>query len=73
MYKYVLAAAMLAAAVSFGAYADDDDHIMGNYQGAFSKGLAGKTIRAEVMGMSKSATCSGRSTDCRTPGIGGLA
>lgn len=54
MIKRICTAALAAAALSFGAYADDDDHIMGNYQGAFvSKGWEAKTVRAEVIAQSK--------------------
>lgn len=53
MLKRVLAA-MLVAGFALGAQADDDDKIMGNYQGAFtSKGWEATPIRAEVVAMSK--------------------
>lgn len=56
MLKRMLAAAALMGMVALGAQADDDDKIMGNYQGAFaSKGWEATPIRAEVMAMSKIA------------------
>lgn len=54
MFTRLALAACLATAFAFGAWADDDDKIMGVYEGAFSgKDFAGKTIRAEVIGRSK--------------------
>lgn len=57
MLKRVFLAALVAAyGAASAAFADDDDKIMGNYQGNFAaKSWEGKTIRAEVMAMSKIA------------------
>ena len=56
MLKRMLAASALVATLALGAHADDDDKIMGNYQGAFaSKGWEATPIRAEVIAMSKIA------------------
>ena len=56
MLKRICCATLVAllGAVT-AAHADDDDKIMGNYEGAFTSGGDGKTIRAEVMAMSKIA------------------
>ena len=57
MLKRIFLAALVAAVgMTSAAWADDDDKIMGNYEGTISgKGWEGKTIRAQVMAMSKIA------------------
>lgn len=53
MHRFVILALILLLTASFS-YADDDDGIMGNYQGAFtSPGAAGKTVRAQIVAYGK--------------------
>lgn len=54
--RIILALTVAAVGMVSAAWADDDDHIMGNYEGTISgKGWETKTIRAQVMAMSKIA------------------
>lgn len=51
--RSVLCAAFLGLLACGAAFAEKDDQIMGNYQGGFTSGGGGHSLRAEVIGESK--------------------